>query len=83
MSHAKTELLGTTEQEDPRGPTNLQLALRDLRRRPPAMFGLICIATVLIWAIIPGIFAPLDPTGRVLATVPIPSSATLVAFSSA
>ncbi len=48
-------------EEDPRGPTNFQLALRDLRRRPPAMFGLICITIVLISAIIPWAFAPLDP----------------------
>ncbi|MFC1492101.1 ABC transporter permease [Nitrospinota bacterium] len=51
-------------EEEPRGPTNIQLALRDLRRRPPAIFGLICMFIVLTWAIIPGLFAPLDPLNQ-------------------
>lgn len=63
MAQAETReiLLDKAEEAEPRGPTNLQLALRDLRRRPPAIFGLICIVIVLIWAIFPWLFAPLDP----------------------
>lgn len=49
------------EQEEPRGPSDLTLALRLLLRRPPALFGLICVAIVIIWALMPDFFSPLDP----------------------
>ena len=47
--------------EEPRGPTNFQLAVRDLKRRPPALFGLIFLVIVLLWALVPWLFSPLDP----------------------
>ena len=44
--------------KNPRGPSNFQLAMRDLRRRPPAMFGLITLVIVFLWAVVPDFFAP-------------------------
>lgn len=49
------------DEEDLRGPSNLQLALRDLKRRPPALFGFAVMVIVTLLAIAPGLFAPLDP----------------------
>jgi peptide/nickel transport system permease protein len=43
------------------GPSSLERAWRKLVRRPPALFGLFCVMTVVIWAATPGLFAPLDP----------------------
>ena len=45
----------------PAGPSDLQRALRRLLRRPPALFGLFCVVVVVMWAVVPGLFAPLDP----------------------
>src|SRR3990170_1006846 len=50
--------------EMPQGPSDLTLALRELMRRPPALFGLFCCAVVLIWALLPGLFSPLDPLAQ-------------------
>ncbi|MBT3353273.1 MAG: ABC transporter permease [Nitrospinaceae bacterium] len=35
--------------------------MRDLSRRPPAMFGLLCVVFVIVWALVPQLFAPMDP----------------------
>jgi peptide/nickel transport system permease protein len=42
-------------------PSDLRRAIRALLRRPPALFGLFCCSVVLLWALLPGLFAPLDP----------------------
>ena len=48
-------------EEEPRGPSDWALALRELKRRPPALFGLAIVVMVVVLAIVPGLFAPLDP----------------------
>jgi peptide/nickel transport system permease protein len=50
----------------PEGPSGLTRALRKLLHRPPAIFGLVCVAIVVIWAATPGLFAPLDPLDQSL-----------------
>ena len=52
--------LGTWE-EDARGPSDLSLAIRDLLRRPTALFGFLCLMFVIVWALVPEWFAPMDP----------------------
>jgi peptide/nickel transport system permease protein len=47
-----------------KSPSGLERALRKLVRRPPALFGLVCLMTVVIWAVMPGLFAPLDPLAQ-------------------
>lgn len=47
--------------EDARGPSDLSLAIRDLLRRPTALFGFLCLVFVIVWALVPGWFAPMDP----------------------
>lgn len=44
-----------------RGSSDLRLAIRELLRRPPAVFGLFCCTVVVIWALMPGLFSPMDP----------------------
>jgi peptide/nickel transport system permease protein len=44
-----------------RSPSDLRRAIRGLLRRPPALFGLFCCTVVIIWAVIPGLFSPMDP----------------------
>ena len=46
---------------DERGPTELQLAWRELLKRPPALFGVSCLSITILWAIFPGLFSPHDP----------------------
>jgi peptide/nickel transport system permease protein len=48
---------------DERGqsPSDLRRAIRALLRRPPAVFGLLCSTVVIVWALVPGLFAPMDP----------------------
>ncbi|MGQ4808157.1 hypothetical protein NKDENANG_01524 [Candidatus Entotheonellaceae bacterium PAL068K] len=46
--------------EESRGPSDLQLAIRDLKRRPPALFGLPVMIMVVLLAALPGVFAPQD-----------------------
>jgi peptide/nickel transport system permease protein len=53
--------MGTFEDVAPERPSDLVVALRKLLRRPPALFGLLCVLMVVIWAAAPGLFAPLDP----------------------
>jgi peptide/nickel transport system permease protein len=48
----------------PAAPSGLERAVRKLLRRPPALFGLVCLLTVVIWALMPGLFAPLDPLAQ-------------------
>ncbi len=55
--------LGRIEEVDELGPSpsDLRRAIRALLRRPPALIGLFCCSVVMIWALGPGLFAPLDP----------------------
>ena len=53
--------------EEPRGPSDFQLAIRELKKRPPAIIGLFCLVIVILFAIIPGTFSPLDPVDQDLA----------------
>ncbi len=57
----------TLDEAEPRGPSDFELAMRELMRRPPAIFGLICVVIVVTLAIAPGLFSPLDPTDQDLA----------------
>ena len=57
---------GHLEEVAPESPSGLERALRKLVRRPPALFGLFCVAMVVIWAAVPGLFAPLDPLDQSL-----------------
>jgi peptide/nickel transport system permease protein len=50
----------------PESSSDLQQALRKLLRRPPALFGLFCVVVVIMWAIVPGLFAPLGPLDQSL-----------------
>ena len=49
---------------DERGPTELQLALRELMKRPPALFGVFTIVMMVLWALLPGLFSPHDPLAQ-------------------
>jgi peptide/nickel transport system permease protein len=49
---------------DERGPTEWQLALRELLKRPPALFGVFTIVMAILWALLPGLFSPLDPLNQ-------------------
>jgi ABC-type antimicrobial peptide transport system permease subunit len=48
-------------------PSDLRRAIRGLLRRPPAVFGLFCCTVVIIWAVMPGVLAPMDPLEQSLA----------------
>ncbi len=50
-----------TWDEDSPAPSDLQLAIRDLLRRPPALFGFLSVIFVIVWALVPEWFAPMDP----------------------
>ena len=50
-----------TQELDERGPTEWQLALRELLKRPPALFGVFTIVITILWAFVPGLFSPHDP----------------------
>ena len=50
-----------SDEDGPRGPSDFILALRELKRRPPAMVGLLILVVIMTMAIIPGSIAPLDP----------------------
>ncbi len=52
---------------DERGPSDFRLAMRELGRRPPAIFGLICVVIVIFWALVPQLSSPLDPVDQNLA----------------
>ena len=60
QTHTLAPPLAALENE-PRGPSDFQLAIRELKKRPPAMIGLVCLIIVILFAIIPGFFSPLDP----------------------
>jgi peptide/nickel transport system permease protein len=49
------------DESESRGPSALRLALRKLTHRPPALFGLTVVMLAALLAIMPGVFAPLDP----------------------
>src|SRR2546425_8196191 len=53
-----------------RRPSDLRLTIRGLLRRPPALFGLLCCTGGIIWALMPGLFSPLDPLGQNLQRSP-------------
>lgn len=50
-----------SDEDDPRGPSDFALAMHELKRRPPAMFGVLVLTVVLAMAVAPGWIAPLDP----------------------
>jgi peptide/nickel transport system permease protein len=54
---------GLIEQGDElgRSPSDLRLAIRALLRRPPALVGLVCCTVVILWALMPAAFSPMDP----------------------
>jgi peptide/nickel transport system permease protein len=49
---------------DEQGPTEWQLALRELLKRPPALFGVFTVVMAILWALLPGLFSPLDPLNQ-------------------
>jgi peptide/nickel transport system permease protein len=53
-----------TDRDDLRGPSDFQLAFRELKKRPPAILGLICLIIVILFAIFPGSFSALDPVDQ-------------------
>ena len=53
--------LTNEELEDVRGPSDFQLAMHELKGRPPAIIALFIVFTVIILAFIPGVFAPHNP----------------------
>ncbi len=53
--------LTNEELEDVRGPSDFQLAMYELKGRPPAIIALIVVFTVITLAFIPGVFAPHNP----------------------
>ncbi|MDA1000310.1 MAG: ABC transporter permease [bacterium] len=71
MAQGQAEIVAGTQlaeaREWPRGPSEFQLALRELLRRPPAVFGLVVLVLVLLFALVPQWFAPLDPLDQNLA----------------
>lgn len=66
MAVEQSQSLGSlaAEELDERGPTEFQLAMRELKRRPPAMFALICLTIIVVFALVPGLFSPLDPVDQ-------------------
>jgi peptide/nickel transport system permease protein len=58
--------LGALERVGPESSSDLQRALRKLLRRPPALFGLFCVVVVVMWAVVPDLFAPLSPLDQSL-----------------
>lgn len=49
------------DRREPRRSSELQRAFRRLKRRPPALFGLGVLTLATLLAIVPGLFAPVDP----------------------
>lgn len=56
--------LNTAPDVDEQGPTEWQLALRELLKRPPALFGVFTVVMAILWALLPGLFSPLDPLNQ-------------------
>ena len=56
-----SQKISNDEMEDVRGPTDFQLAMHELKSRPPAVIALIVVFSVIILAFIPGVFSPHDP----------------------
>ena len=50
-----------TSDASARAPSDLRRAMRALLGRPPALFGLVCCMVVIVWAIVPELFSPMDP----------------------
>ncbi len=53
-----------TDLDDLRGPSDFQLAIRELKKRPPAIIGLICLIIIILFAIFPEAFSALDPVDQ-------------------
>ncbi len=53
------QFLATTQTSP--GTSDFARAWRQLKRRPPALFGLTVLVGVVVLALVPGLFAPLDP----------------------
>ncbi len=49
---------------DEHGLSEWQLALRELMKRPPALFGVFTIVMMVLWALLPGLFSPHDPLAQ-------------------
>jgi len=64
-------------EEDVRGPTDFQLAMHELKGRPPAIIALIIIFTVITLAIIPQVFSPHNPILQNLDTHLLPPGTTV------
>ena len=73
---ASEEDIANVQEEDVRGPTDFQLAMQELKGRPPAIFALIIVFTVIILAIIPQVFSPHDPLIQNLDTHLLPPGST-------
>ena len=58
---ANQKNLTNEELEDVRGPSDFQLAMYELKGRPPAILALVIVFTVITLAFIPGVFAPHNP----------------------
>ncbi|MBT3350366.1 MAG: ABC transporter permease [Nitrospinaceae bacterium] len=54
----------TAFEDEARGPSDFQLAIRELKKRPPAILGIICLLFVVLFAIVPQVFSPLDPVSQ-------------------
>ena len=52
------------QEVDEHGPSEWQLALRELMKRPPALFGVFTIVMMVLWAFVPGLFSPHDPLAQ-------------------
>ncbi|MDP7369411.1 MAG: ABC transporter permease [Nitrospinota bacterium] len=64
MAVEQSQSMANIIADDERGPSEFQLAIRELKRRPPAILGLIILVIVITFAIIPGAFSPLDPVDQ-------------------
>jgi len=56
-----------TIEDEPRGPSDFLLAVRELKKRPPAIIGLFFLVIVIMFAAVPQLFSPLDPVDQDLA----------------
>ncbi|MED5578983.1 MAG: ABC transporter permease [Nitrospinota bacterium] len=74
---ASEKEIANVEEEDVRGPTDFQLAMHELKGRPPAIIALIIIFTVITLAIIPQVFSPHNPILQNLDTHLLPPGTTV------
>ena len=50
-----------------RGPSDFQLAMHELKRRPPAIFGAVFLVLIIIFALVPGLFSRWTRSRRIWA----------------